>query len=629
MKYEQLAKDIIDGVGGKDNIINVVHCITRLRFRLKDEEIAKTEELKNLKGVITVMKAGGQYQVVIGNHVADVFKAVLEVGGISSTHGNEEKSKQKVGLFGALVDTLSGVFAPILGILAATGLIRGLVSLLVSLGIVTSGTGVHQLLNIAGDGMFQMLPMFLGYSAMKKFGGTPFIGMALAAALVHPSLAGMTAGEPLYTLFAGTVIESPIYVTFLGIPVILMSYYSTVIPIVLASYVASKIESAVRKFIPDVVKTFLVPAATLIVIVPLTFIVIGPIATWTAELIGAVTVAIFGLSPVITGALLGGFWQILVMFGVHWALVPVSWNNIASMGYDQLLNLTFAASFAQIGAVLAIMLKTKNKELKALSAPAFISGIFGITEPAIYGITLPLKKPFIMSCIGSAIGGIIIGFAGTKTFMPGGLGLFGLATRLDPVNGPDFAFWGLVIAITIAFAVGFGLTYIFGFEDSQQEGIKIETEKTDHKEVFSPIKGQVLELREVSDEVFSGGHMGKGIAILPDEGRAVSPVNGTVVTVFKTKHAIGLVAEDGTEVLIHIGLDTVQLEGKYFKSYVTEGQAVKVGDLLVEFDIQKIEEAGYNMVTPIIITNTKEYLDVLESTTGSVNPKERLLTIIG
>jgi len=329
MKYEQLAKDILANVGGKENVNSLVHCVTRLRFKLKDEKKANTEVLKNMDGVVTVMKSGGQYQVVIGNHVPDVYADVLTVGGLGTvSESSDSSSGEKVGLGAAFIDMISGVFQPILGVLAATGMIKGFAALILALGWVEATSGTYQLMNLAGDGLFNFLPIFLGYTAMKKFGGSPFIGMAIAAALVHPTLATLTTGEASTVLFKGTLFESPIHITFLGIPVIMMSYASSVIPIILSTFVASRVEKGLKKIIPDVVKTFVVPFFTILIMVPLTFLAIGPISTWAGSMLGAATVWIYELSPLVAGLILGGFWQVFVLFGLHWGLVPIAFNNL-------------------------------------------------------------------------------------------------------------------------------------------------------------------------------------------------------------------------------------------------------------------------------------------------------------
>lgn len=615
MKYEQLAKDIIANVGGKENVSSVVHCITRLRFKLKDESKANTEVLKNMDDVVTVMKSGGQYQVVIGNHVPDVYKAVTAVGGFQGqSHVEAEEEGPKGSLFSRFIDMISSIFTPVLGVLAATGMIKGFNALFVALGWLENTSGTYQILNATGDALFYFLPIFLGYTAIKKFGGTPFVGMAIGAALVYPTLSTLTAGEPLYTVFAGTMFESPIYVTFLGIPVILMSYSSSVIPIIISAFFAAKVEYWLKTVIPDVVKAFVVPLLTLVIVVPVTFIVIGPVATWAGSLLGQGTLAVYNLSPVIAGLLLGGFWQVFVIFGLHWGLVPIAFNNVATMGYDTILALVFAASFAQIGAVLAILIKTKNKKLKSLSIPAFISGIFGVTEPAIYGITLPLKKPFIMSCIGGAVGGAVLGLTNVKGYIIGGLGIFGIPSYISP-EGIGMDLWGALIAIVAGFIAAFLLTLLFGGINKEQQASKettaasneVAATKVQIDEVVSPLNGEVLALSEVKDAAFSSGALGHGVAIEPNEGKLKAPVAGTVSALFPTNHAIGITADSGADILIHIGMDTVQLEGKYFTAHVSQGDYVEKGQLLIEFDIEQIKKAGKPLTTPVVVTNHKEY----------------------
>jgi beta-glucoside PTS system EIICBA component len=630
MGHHELARKILDLVGGNENVNSVFHCITRLRFKLKDESKAKTDELKNLDGVVTVMKSGGQYQVVIGNHVPEVYKEVAAIGGFAAKPAQAEAGEieDKGNLLSRFIDLISGIFTPILGVLVAAGMIKGFTALFVALGWLTNTGGTYQILNATGDALFYFLPVILGYTAMKKFGGTPFLGIVIGAALVYPALTTVTAGEPLYTLFAGTIFESPIFIEFLGIPVILMNYSSSVVPIILASFFAAKVERGFAKVVPSVVKTFMVPTLSLLFVVPVTFIVIGPIATWASNMVGAGTVWVYDLSPIIAGLLLGAFWQVFVIFGLHWGLIPVAINNMMSLGADPILAAVFAASFAQTGAVLGVWLKTRDQKLKTLSAPAFISGIFGVTEPAIYGITLPKKKPFIMSCIAAGIGGGIIGFFGTKTYIMGGLGIFGFPSYIHPEEGMNAGFWGIVGAVILSAILGFVLTYFFGGVNKDEATLD-KTKGTSNKNITieSPLKGQIVPLSEVSDKVFASEAMGKGIAILPAVGRVAAPVNGTVTTLFKTKHAIGLTSDDGVDILIHVGIDTVQLDGKHFTAHIKQGDRVDAGQLLVEFDIEKIKEAGYELVTPVIITNHSEFESLKATKVTAVNVKDPLIMI--
>ena len=626
MKYEKLANEIIKNVGGKENVNSLAHCITRLRFRLKDKSKANTEVLKNMDGVVTVIESGGQYQVVIGNHVADVYEEVNIIGGFAAAAS--EESDEKVSLFNKFIDTISGVFTPTLGVLCATGMIKGFIALFVSLKLLSDKSGTYAILSAIGDCLFYFFPIFLGYTASKKFKGSEFLGMAIGACLVYPSLAGLTVGEPLYTLFAGSIIASPVHVTFLGIPVILMTYSSSVIPIILATYVGVKIEKFFKKVIPAVVKTFLVPFCTLLIIVPLTLIVIGPIATWAGQLLGAGTLSIYSLSPVVAGLLLGGFWQVFVIFGLHWGLVPIMINNLAVLHLDPIIALVFGASFAQTGVVLAILIKTKNSKLKSLCIPAFISGLFGVTEPAIYGITLPRKKPFIISCIGGAVGGAVLGLMESKLFMFGGLGIFGIPSYLNP-KGMDSSFYGCLIAMFVSFVVGFLIMFFSGFKDEETKEDNKEGNMLVKQEVLgSPLKGEVIRLSEVKDEAFSKGALGKGVAIEPIEGKIIAPVDGIITAFFPTGHALAITSDNGVEILIHIGMDTVKLEGKYFSPKVKQGDRIKAGQLLLEFDIKAIKAEGYSLTTPVVVTNSDSYLDVVETDKKTIDYKEDLMIVM-
>ncbi|PAF35963.1 PTS beta-glucoside transporter subunit IIABC [Terribacillus saccharophilus] len=636
MKYEQLAKDIIEQVGGRENVNSVVHCITRLRFKLKDENKANTEALKNMDDVVTVLKSGGQYQVVIGNHVPDVYKAVAHVGGFT---GNEQASQDEdkdTNPFNRFIDIISSIFTPVLGVLAATGMIKGFNAMFLAFGWLKEESGTYQILNAVGDSLFYFFPIFLGYTAMKKFGGSHFIGMAIGAALVYPTLSGLTTGDPLYTLFSGTLFESPVHITFLGMPVILMTYSSSVIPIILATFFAAKVERGFAKIVPDVIKTFVVPFLTLLVVVPLTFLIIGPIATWAGQLIGQATLSIYDLSPIIAGLFLGAFWQIFVIFGLHWGLVPISINNLAVYGGDPVLALVFAASFAQIGAVLAVWIRIKQRKLKTLSIPAFISGIFGVTEPAIYGITLPLKRPFIISCIGGALGGAVLGITKTTGYMTGGLGIFQIPTFIGP-NGFDLGFWGSFISIGVAFASAFVLTMLFGFtkENNKPDTVQDPTTPIQKEEklaigndvIASPFQGSIVPLSEIKDEAFATGALGKGVAIIPSEGKLYAPASGFVSVLFPTKHAVGITTDSGAEILIHIGMDTVQLDGKFFDAQIKQGDRVEKGQLLIEFDLDNIQSAGFDITTPVVVTDVRAYNLVAATEEKQVKWGEPLLTL--
>lgn len=627
-KYTDLGSFIVENVGGVGNISSLIHCVTRLRFQLKDESLANRDALKNKEGIITLIESGGQFQVVIGNTVADVYKAIIKDTGMElNDQVSPQKSKK---LFDVFVDTVSSIFTPVLGLLCAAGMIKGFNALFVVFGWVQMGSGTHTILQAIGDGMFYYFPIFLGYTSAKKFGLNHFVGMAIGASLVYPGLAKLTQAEPLYTLFAGTPIASKVYATFMGAPIILMSYSSSVIPIILATYFGSKVERAVSKITPQVIKMFFLPALTLLITVPLTFLFIGPIATWTGLLLGYITISIYNFSPVVAGLFVGGFWQVFVMFGLHWGFIPIAINNMAVMGYDTVLAVMAGTPIATAGVVLAIFLKTKNMKLKAIAFPAFISSLFGVSEPSIYGITLPRKRPFFITLFSASMAGGIMGFFGSKTYVMGGMGILAIPNYVSPTDGIGRGFYGMIFAIAVAFILGFVLTWLFGFSD-KRDNYKEETvvkEEFVFQEAFSaPAKGEIIQLTNVKDEMFSSQIMGKGIAIMPEVGEVYSPVNGVITSVFPTGHAITILSDLGAEVLIHIGIDTVKLGGQYFKTLVKQGDVVKVNEPLVTFDYDKLRELGYDLSILLIVLNSDKYLDVVATSNKTVDTSEEVLTL--
>ena len=468
-KYTELAKDIIAHVGGKENINSLKHCVTRLRFDLKDESKADDDYLKQRDGVVTVVKAGGQYQVVIGNHVPDVYEEVVKVGGLAaggSLDIDEGDGGPKGNLFDQFVALVSSIFQPMLGALSAAGMIKGVVALMAASGVPTTD-GAYIVLNAVGDGFFQFLPIILAYNAANRFKMNKFTAMALVFALVYPNIsASFTGDAPLYTLFAGSVIESPVYATFLGLPIIFpaSSYLQTVLPIILAVFAGAKFEKFFNKVVPDVVKVFIVPFLVMMITVPLAYIVIGPLMTWASDLVGFIFQGIYNFSPVVFGIILGALWQVLVMFGLHWGLVPIAILDFATKGWSTLLVASVAICFAQAGSLLNIFLRTKEDKVKQLTIPAFISALFGVTEPAIYGITLPMRTPFVMTCIAGAIQGAFLGFFNTTGFTMGGMGLFAIPSYITPAEIPAGAstdpnnVWYFIAAIVMSFVLGFVLT---------------------------------------------------------------------------------------------------------------------------------------------------------------------------
>lgn len=615
-KNERLAKEILQLVGGEENVNSLVHCATRLRFGLKDKSKANKAKLEKTDGVITVKESGGQFQVVVGNNVPEVYAEIGKISNITrdSKNAAAKDSGEKGNFLGKAVDVVSSIFAPLLGLMAGAGILKGLLLIAVNFGWLVNTDTTYTILYAAADAMFYFLPVLLAITTARKFGGNIFVAVTIAGALLYPSIVALKAAPP----------EGGIH--FFGIPVTMMSYSSTVVPIILSIFVMSKLDIFFNKRIHESVKNFVTPLLLLVIMLPLTLLVFGPIGVNAGNAVAKAMVAAFAFNPILAGAIMGASWQLLVMFGIHWGLVPVFINNIAVHGRDGVKPAATASVFAQTGAMVGVMLKTKNKKLKTLAGSAAITGLFGITEPGIYGVTLPLKKPFIAGIIGAAIGGGIIGYAGTNAFASGAPGLLTLPIFYGP-GGQGFT--GLIIGIVVAFLVSAGLTYVLGFEDPVEEEVTAPKtgNTTSSEQIASPITGKVVNLTDVSDPVFASESMGKGIAIEPSVGRVISPVNGVITVAYKTKHAIGLVSEQGAEILIHIGIDTVQLDGKYFTSHIKQGDQVSVGDLLVEFDIEKIKQAGYEVTTPVIVTNSSTYTEVTAARQGNIGEKEPILIL--
>jgi PTS system beta-glucosides-specific IIC component len=635
MSYEKLAKEIIQGVGGEKNVVSLIHCATRLRFTLKDNSKADKAALQKNNGVITVKESGGQLQVVIGNTVPEVYNAIGNVSGILNESKSASKSSGSGGQgakkgIGSVIDVISSIFAPLLGVMAGAGILKGLLLIASNFEWLQKTDTTYIILYAAADALFYFLPMLLAVTTARKFGGNTFTALTMAGALLYPDIIKLK--------------TEGIATNFFGIPVVMMSYASTVIPIILSVIVMSQLEKVCNRFIHESVKNFLTPLISLVIMLPVTLIVFGPFGVYVGNAIADGLLSAFSFSPLIAGAILGASWQILVIFGVHWGLVPVFINNIAVFGKDGIKPAATASVFAQTGAAFGVMLRTKNKKLKTLAGSATVTALFGITEPAVYGVTLPLKRPFIAGVIGGAVGGAIIGQAGTQAFASGAPGLLTLPIFYGP-GGQGFP--GLIIGITASFLVSAILTYVMGFKDPVDETEDeskqvVSSNNTDVSEVLkgnevvkasqkvlSPLSGTIHPLSDVPDPAFSSEAMGKGVAIKPSEGRVVAPFDGKVTVAFKKKHALAVVSDSGAEMLIHVGIDTVKLDGQYFTSHVKEGDVVTAGQLLLEFDVEQIAAAGYETVTPIIVTNSTDYEDVYALQKGDVQVQDELLQIVG
>lgn len=620
----KLARDLIEAVGGKGNVASVVHCATRLRFKLKDNAKASADKAKRLAGVVTVVEKAGQFQVVIGNTVPEVYKEVVKVGGFDNLESSGGDDGPKGNILNRLIDTIAGIFPPLLGAMCGGGLIKGLLAICGAAGWLTPEMGTYVVLNAIGDSVFYFLPVMLGFSAGRKFGGNPYLTSLIGASLVYPTLVELAGG-----LGGGQI-------TFLRIPMVLMNYTSSVIPILFASYLCCKLEAVLRGKLHAAIRNFVTPMLCLLTVVPLTLFIIGPASLWLSNTLAA---GYQMLPDILGGIVVGALWQVLVIFGIHWGFVPVMINHVMTLGFDTLGPVANTAAMSQTGAAFGMFLKMKNKDAKGMTFSSVIAGIFGITEPIIYGITLPRKKPFIMGVIGGACGGAVLGAMGGKMFSMGALGVLGLPSSIDPVNGITNAFWGVVLGMLVAFVVSAALNYITYKDDTMEpaaegpKGGKLPANAANSgaaartKTVLSPMNGTVIPLSKAKDPVHAQEALGKGVMVIPDDGKVYAPFNGTVAIVYDTRHALGLVSDDGVELLIHIGMDTVSLGGKYFKSHVVQDQKITTGQLLLEFDINKLREEGFELESPIIVTNTPEYQSVAQVSGDKVTKSAKLIEV--
>ncbi|MGN7414044.1 beta-glucoside-specific PTS transporter subunit IIABC [Paenibacillus sp. SAF-068] len=631
MDKQQLSKDILKLVGGEENIDQVTHCMTRLRFNLNDNQKADKATLKNTPGVMGVMENGGQFQVIIGNDVPVVYNALVGNMSKSPTADNASAAstgeKKKRNPISALFDFISGVFTPILPAITGAGMIKGIVAILVALGWLSDTSSTYIILSAIGDGAFYFLPIILAISAARKLGSNMYIAAALAAGIMHPTITALLANGD---------------TTFVGIKVIAATYSSTVIPIILAIWIASYVEKAVDRVTHASLKLLIVPTVTLLIMVPLTLMTVGPLGTVLGNGLSGGISWLFDNMSIFASILIGGTMSLLIITGMHYALLPIIVGSMTTLGYDFIIPLMFAANLAQGGAAFGVGLRSRNSKTKSLAYSTGLTAIMGITEPAMYGINMKFKKPFIAALIGGAIAGGFMGIVNVKAYVLTGLvGLPSIAAFISPaISTLLYALAGGLVAI-VAAAI---LTYILGFEEENASEpaapvaepataaattsapVVTEEAKAQDEQVFSPITGEVKPLSEVPDPAFSEEIMGKGFAIQPSEGRVVSPINGTVFSLSKSGHAIGLVSDTGAEMLIHIGIDTVKLKGQFFSPKVQAGAKVTVGDVLMEFDREQIEKAGYTTITPVIITNMHQYESIESAGRTTIKEKDLLYT---
>lgn len=613
MDYKKIAQNILDNVGGKENVKNVTHCFTRLRFVLKEESKAKKEKVEQIEGVISVVVAGGQFQVVCGAKVTKIYDAVVEVMGGTGTE-TAEAGKQGIG--NLILQKITEMFTPLIPAIAAAGLLKGLLTaarlLMKQQGVDITTSDTYVILFAASQVIFYFLPIFLGMTCAKALKTNQVIAMAIAGLLVYPQIDAMIQNvDQANTIFGLPVIKGAWKI---GESVRVFSYVESVIPIILAVIVLAYLEKALKKIIPEILQIILVPGLELIIMIPLTLSLLGPIGIYVGNGIQFVYDALMSFSTVLGGALVGGLWGVFVIFGAHRALLPIGLNDVAINGRQNLLAFAGAANFSQGGAVFGVMLKTRDKTLKQVAASGGIAAtLVGITEPAIYGCNLRLKRPMIYAVICGAIGGGIMGLGnvyGDAFANNGVLTIFTYAA----FGMTQFVFY--LVGIAVAFFGAAAMTYLLGFEDIKTEVKKEEApsvpvdEATADIKITAPVEGRAYDLSQVPDEVFASGALGQGIGILPSKGEIIAPADCMVSVLYPSLHALGLDLENGVELLIHIGMDTVEMNGEGFKKAVEQGDKVKKGTKLVEFDIEKIKAAGHDTTVSIVVSNGESFAGV-------------------
>lgn len=639
MNNKDLAKNVLDLVGGEQNISGLTHCATRLRFVLKDDNKADLKALDQLEGVLKAQNSGGQVQVVIGAKVDAVYSEVKnltsdKIGELTeSTDSGPKKRRNPINV---VLETIAGIFTPVLPALVGCGMIKCLATVITAMGYL-EGSGFLTIINMIGDCIFYFMPFFLAVSAANRFKTNPYLAVALAAGLMHPTILNAAAQ------IAETGVNS---IDFLGMPILLMKYSSSVIPIILAVWIMSYVYPIVNRVIPKFLQVLLTPMIVLFIMIPVELIVLGPVGSYIGDWLTNGINSLFSTAGVLAGAILGFFKPIMVMFGMHYAIMPIQVQQVATLGATVLLPTALAANLAQAGAAFGVFVLTKSKTMKSAAASSGFTALFGITEPAIYGVTLKYKRPFFAGCLA---GGLVGGFYSLVHTTANAISLPGVLA-IGTYTSDRYMY--VVIGCIAAVVLGFVFTLLAGIKEdtdgnkSKQQATNkvnsnqaavatditpasVSSQTSSDMLIVSPMTGEIKPISEVEDQAFAQELMGKGIAIVPTDGKVYAPFDGVVEALYRTKHAIGLKAANGVEILIHIGVDTVSLKGKYFNAHIEQGQTIKAGDLLVNFDPEAITSAGYNTITSIVVTNMQQYGDVLTTaTSGPIRESEPLIKLI-
>ncbi|HEL2509924.1 TPA: PTS glucose transporter subunit IIA [Streptococcus suis] len=613
MKYKNTALAILEAVGGEKNVLRATHCVTRLRLELKDENIVSDERVKSISGVLGIMKKNGQYQIILGNDVANYYKEFTALGKFDSDSVQQVK---KANVLEQVIEYIAGSMTPLIPAMLGGGMIKVLVIVLPMLGLLKADSQSISFLAFFGDAPYHFMPIFLAYSASQKLKVTPALAMSVAGILLHPNFVQMvSSGDPLH---------------FLGAPVTPASYGSSVIPILIMVWLMKYIEAVFNKVTPAVTKSFLQPTLVLLVLGFIALVLVGPLGVIVGEGLSQLVEQMHGVAGWLTLAVLGAIMPFIVMTGMHWAFAPIFLAASIATPDVLILPAMLGSNLAQGAASMAVAFKSKNSNTKQIAFAAGFSALFaGVTEPALYGVTLKYKKPLYAAMIGGGLAGLFVGLTGVKAYLFAVPSLIALPQFIYSEAASNIT--NAMIAAAISIIVTFILAYFLGIDE---ETSTVNLEKvapgiSSRKNVFSPLLGQILPLEKVNDATFSKKMLGEGVAIIPKDGKVYAPFDGAVTSLFPTKHAIGLTSDEGVELLIHFGLETVELKGRGFVSHVSDGEKVEKGQLMLEVDVEMLVAEGYDIVTPVVVTNTQEYLDVLLlSTKEEVNYADDLLAVL-
>ncbi|MEI5991026.1 hypothetical protein A5881_002559 [Enterococcus termitis] len=620
---QALAEKIIMLVGGEENISSLTHCVTRLRFNLKNESKAQTKVLEELEGVMGVQRQGGQYQVIIGGKVGKVYAEIIKlIPRLDDNTSEEAPNGEKDSLINRLINTLSAILVPSLAPIVGGGMLKGFLFMLTSLGWADPESGTMFVLNMTGDAMFYFFPFLLAVSSARRFKTNEYMALSLAGVLMYPTL--------INAAIAGELTK----VQFLGfIPVPIVNYSSSILPIILAVLLLSYVYRFFEKVIPSMVTVIFTPLLTLILIVPIMLVVLAPIGFYVGEYIAQGIEALIKFSPLVSGFVIGASRPLLVLMGMHHAIRPITQQQIATYGYSTMGPMNFMSTMAQATAAFAVYFLISNKKMKQVALSSTVSGYLGITEPALYSVLVKYKAAFVGASLGGGIGGAIGAVLGAKSMAPVMPSILSIPVFLNDAAA------GFIIALIVTVIATFVITFLLAksvmkIEEGPEKAVSSLNTSAVEKEqdvviINAPVSGTVYPISDVADQTFSKELVGKGIAIMPDTNRIVSPIEGIVTIAFKTKHAIGLTSKEGIEMLIHVGLDTVELEGQYFELLCKQGQTVHVGTPLLQFDREKISEAGYDISVIVVVTNSDDYLSVLTmDDQKQIQEEEALITIV-